>query len=191
MLRVETPPGLPDAAVAALRRFVAPPARVLACGTEPPDALAARLRREGYRVSAYAAGDLGAAALPFPPHGAICAVGIDRLENPWRLLRTCAAALTPGGTLLVTAANAASVRNRWRFLVHRDLEPEASTPIHAPTLERAARRAGLELLGDLPHPPGADLPDQPLARLAARLVHPLLHGGKDGADRIYVLRRAE
>ncbi len=78
---------------------------------------------------------------------------IEHLENPWHFTRQCAAALSPGGWLLISTPNIESSRSRIEFLLTGEfrffrakdfVECGHITSLTAQQIERTAFHAGLE-----------------------------------------------
>lgn len=94
-----------------------------------------------------------------------CVEGIEHVDNVHALLRGLGRVLRPGGTLVVTTPNILSVKSRLRYLVRGRFygfpylvddvikgEHAHISPVGLPTLDFAARRAGLERQAVLPYP---------------------------------------
>jgi SAM-dependent methyltransferase/uncharacterized protein YndB with AHSA1/START domain len=110
-----------------------------------------------------------------------CGDGIEHLESPLRALRELARVLAPGGTLLLTTPNYASLERRLRFLVSGSLakplprdEPVGTrghghiSPLTLTQLCWMAERAGLALVS------ARTLLGKPRQRLLAPLALPAL-----------------
>jgi len=111
-----------------------------------------------------------------------CGDGIEHLENPMRALRELARVLAPGGTLVLTTPNYASLERRLRFLLSGSLAkplprggagPDAGphghvSPLPLTQLAWMAERAGLALVSS------RTLLPQPRQRWLAPLALPAL-----------------
>ena len=111
-----------------------------------------------------------------------CGDGIEHLENPLRALRELARVLAPGGTLVLTTPNYASLERRLRFLLsgslakplpRRGAVPDAGphghvSPLPLTQIAWMAERAGLALVSS------RTLLPQPRQRWLAPLALPAL-----------------
>lgn len=164
-------PGVHEVALALVRKYVQPPARVVElCAGE--GAFALRLIQEGYFVVASDI-NLHGFAVPQVPFHALdlerpfaeklgpglydCAVAleaIEHLENPWLFLRECRGLLKTGGILVLSSPNVECLLSRIIFLVTGGLltfdrtmqRPDHITPIFSWLLDHGLKQADLKLV---------------------------------------------
>jgi 2-polyprenyl-3-methyl-5-hydroxy-6-metoxy-1,4-benzoquinol methylase len=127
---------------------------------------------------------------------------IEHLENPWHFARQCAAAVKPGGVVVISTPNIESSRSRLEFLLKAEFrffkEKDYRTVGHLTSLtakqvERVFERAGLDLVERRPsRHKGFPWPGS--ARKALRaflyaLSYPLMAGARRGEVSIFLFRR--
>lgn len=164
-------PGVHEAALSLVRKYVQPPARVVElCAGE--GAFSLRLNLDGYSVLAveispdsFAAPQVQLLALdvdkPFAEKiGAglydcvVALEAVEHLENPWQFLRECRALLRERGILVLSSPNVECLLSRIIFLMtgglltfDRTMErPDHITPIFSWLLDHGLKRAGFKPL---------------------------------------------
>jgi 2-polyprenyl-3-methyl-5-hydroxy-6-metoxy-1,4-benzoquinol methylase len=168
---------------------------------------AVELRSESFQVEGVPVHALNldgdwAAELPRSYHGAVALEIIEHLENPWHFARQCAAALRPGGVLVVSTPNIESSRSRiefllraeFRFFGQEDYDRNGHiTSLTADQLIRVFAQAGLEFLErGLSRHKGIWKPTNPkrlLRSLLYALSYPFMHGAKQGEISLFAFRR--
>jgi SAM-dependent methyltransferase len=170
-LRVPKPiaaPGVHEAALALVQKYVKPPARVVELFAGE-GAFSFRLNQEGYAV---VASDINPStfAVPQVPFHVLdlenpfaeklgfglydCVValeGIEHLANPWQFLRECRGLLKDGGILVLSSPNVECLLSRIIFLMtgglltfDRTMErPDHITPIFSWLLDHGLKQARL------------------------------------------------
>lgn len=127
---------------------------------------------------------------------------IEHLENPWHFARQCAAAVRPGGVIVVSTPNIQSTRSRLQFLFQaefRFFKPSDFEAVgHMTSLTRnqilqAFGCADCELI-DESHSRHKGLPmPKSLKKFVAAVqyaaAYPLMRGNKHGETGMYAFRR--
>lgn len=127
----------------------------------------------------------------------------EHLENPWHFARQCAAALTPGGVLVLTTPNIESSRSRIEFLLQaefRFFDREAFQKIGHITsmttnqIRWAFGQAGMELVERrYSRHKGIWKPGNPKRTLRAflyALSYPFMRGTKLGEASVFLFRKS-
>ena len=127
---------------------------------------------------------------------------IEHLENPWHFARQCAAALRPGGVLVLSTPNIESSRSRiefllrgeFRFFGERDYQRIGHiTSLTAAQIERVFSGAGFTLVGRRhSRHKGLYRPGNPKRALRAALYavsYPFMSGQKKGEITIVAFRK--
>jgi 2-polyprenyl-3-methyl-5-hydroxy-6-metoxy-1,4-benzoquinol methylase len=139
-------------------------------------------------------------AQPFA--GAVALEIIEHLENPWHFARQCAAAVKPGGVVIVSTPNIESSRSRIEYLLRAEFrffgQEEYETIGHITSLTsaqmvRAFTQAGLEFLECRPsRHKGMWKPSNPKRAVRALLYalsYPLMRGQKHGEASVFAFRK--
>jgi 2-polyprenyl-3-methyl-5-hydroxy-6-metoxy-1,4-benzoquinol methylase len=127
---------------------------------------------------------------------------IEHLENPWQFARQCAAAVRPGGWVLLSTPNIESSRSRIEFLLGGEFRFFRAkdftgcghiTGLTATQMERVGARAGLELI-EYRHSRHKGWPRPRSRRKALRailyaLAYPFMNGRKRGEVSLFLFRR--
>lgn len=128
---------------------------------------------------------------------------IEHLENPWHFARQCAAAVKPGGLILLSTPNIQSTRSRIQFLIdaefrffrQKDFDGVGHmTSLTHNQIRLCFRSAGCELV-EASHSDHKGIPKPRSARKAVRaafyaLAYPFMRGPKHGEEGIHVFRKA-
>jgi 2-polyprenyl-3-methyl-5-hydroxy-6-metoxy-1,4-benzoquinol methylase len=143
-----------------------------------------------------------ASQLPRRYEAAVALEIIEHLENPWHFARQCAAAVRPGGVLVVSTPNIQSSRSRiefllraeFRFFGERDYEKIGHiTSLTAAQLVRVFARAGFGVLEQQnSRHKGLYRPGNPKRALRAAfyaLSYPFMSGAKHGEATLFAFRR--
>jgi cyclopropane fatty-acyl-phospholipid synthase-like methyltransferase len=132
-------------------------------------------------------------------YAAICAIEIvEHVENPSAFLRSCAAVLKPGGTLIISTPNVESIAARMQWFMrgcprifsdHEVRQNRHISMLWSQGFEVLIEHAGLrvvdrQLLGRFRMSRSLLTP---IKRLGYRLLGRLLSGDTEGTTRLYVL----
>jgi len=132
-------------------------------------------------------------------YAAICAIEIvEHVENPSAFLRSCAAVLKPGGTLIISTPNVESIAARMQWFLrgcprifsdHEVRQNRHISMLWSQGFEVLIEHAGLrvvdrQLLGRFRMSRSLLTP---IKRLGYRLLAGLLSGDTEGTTRLYVL----
>jgi SAM-dependent methyltransferase len=168
---------------------------------------ATELCAEGFAVPGVAVYPLNldgpwASELPRQYAAAVALEIIEHLENPWHFARQCAAAIQPGGVLVISTPNIESSRSRiefllraeFRFFGERDYQKIGHiTSLTSVQLDRIFTRAGFTLLErQSSRHKGMYRPGNPKRALRAALYalsYPFMTGEKRGEVTILAFRR--
>jgi 2-polyprenyl-3-methyl-5-hydroxy-6-metoxy-1,4-benzoquinol methylase len=142
--------------------------------------------------------------LPVRYDAAVALEIIEHLENPWHFARECAAAVRPGGVLVVSTPNIESSRSRLEFLLRaefrffgeRDFQRIGHiTSLTLAQLVRVFTEAGFTLVARKhSRHKGMYRPGNPKRVLRAALyalTYPLMSGQKQGEITLLAFRREE
>ncbi len=127
---------------------------------------------------------------------------IEHLENPWHFTRQCAAALSPGGWLLLSTPNIESSRSRIEFLLAGEfrffrakdyVECGHITSLTGQQIERTAFHAGLEQV-EYRHSRHKGMPcpgsfRKTLRSLLYALSWPFMKGKTHGEESLFLFRK--
>lgn len=145
-----------------------------------------------------------AAQLSAPFDAVVALEVIEHLENPWQFGRECAAAVKPGGTLIVSTPNIQSSRSRlqfllkaeFRFFTQRDFEQmgHMSSLTHR-QIEQIYSCAGCEML-EASHSAHKGVPRPTSGRKILSAIqylasYPFMKGGKWGEVCMFAFRRTK
>jgi cyclopropane fatty-acyl-phospholipid synthase-like methyltransferase len=168
---------------------------------------ALELRSEAFRVAGVPVHGVNldgnwAGELPRQYNGAVALEIIEHLENPWHFARQCAAALRPGGVVVLSTPNIESSRSRiefllraeFRFFGQRDYERIGHiTSMTAAQIVRVFAQAGLELAGQShSRHKGVWKPTNPKRFLRSCLYllsYPFMRGARKGEISLFAFRQ--